>query len=364
MKNKNNSIEIKNTEYLDLITELKSKIQVSQIKAHIKVNEELLKLYWEIGRIIVEKQKISSWGDGIIKQISKDLQTHFPNMKGFSITNIKYMKKWFIFYASLKICDKNSNITKSPQLVDEFNYCDIFYVPWGHNREIITKCKSLDEAIYYIQQTIKNNLSRVQLIEKIKKNDFLSVGKSYNNFKDKLPDIHSKLAIETLKNPYNFDFLSLREDYDERELEDALIDNITHFLLELGQGFAFVGRQYKLLVGNKNFKIDLLFYHIILHSYVVVELKTVDFQPEFAGKLNFYVSAVDGELKGVNDNPTIGLLICKSKNKTIVEYSFKDINKPIGISEYELTNTLPNKFKSTLPTIEEIENELGNSYEK
>ena len=370
------------SEYKNLIREIKSKIQTSQIKAHIKVNEELLKLYWEIGKIITIKQKKSSWGDGIIKQISKDLQFEFPNMKGFSVRNIKYMKQWFQFYSNRQqVVAQLDNSNKSQinkdkenstrqqavaqleesqklQLVKQLNK-NIFNIPWGHNIAIITKCKSFQETAFYIQQTIQNNYSRSQLIERIKKDDYQRTGKAISNFKEKLPDIHSKLAIETLKNPYNLDFLSLREEHDERELEDALMDNLSNFLIELGRGFAFVGRQYKLKVGRKDFKIDLLFYHIKLRSYVVIELKTVDFKPEFAGKLNFYVSAIDGEIKEDNDNPTIGLLICKSKDDTVVEYSFKDIKKPIGISEYQLTKILPDQYKSSLPTIEEIEAELS-----
>jgi len=373
---------IKNQEYKNLIREIKSKIQTSQIKAHIKVNEELLKLYWEIGKIITIKQNKSSWGDGVIKQISKDLQSEFPNMKGFSVRNIKYMKQWFQFYSirqqvvarldnsnkSQISKDKENSIrqqtvaqleeTQKLQLVKQLNK-NIFKIPWGHNIAIITKCKVFQETAFYIQQTIQNNYSRSQLIERINKDDYQRTGKAISNFKEKLPDIHSKLAIETLKNPYNFDFLSLREEHDERELEDALMDNLSNFLIELGQGFAFVGRQYKLKVGQKDFRIDLLFYHIKLRSYVVIELKTVDFKPEFAGKLNFYISAIDGEIKEENDNPTIGLLICKSKDDTVVEYSFKDIKKPIGISEYQLTKILPNQYKSSLPTIEEIETELS-----
>jgi len=368
-------------EYKTLIREIKIKIQTSQIKAHIKVNVELLKLYWDIGKIITIKQNKSSWGDGVIKQISKDLQLYFPNMKGFSVRNIVYMKKWFQFYTnSQKSTDQLENLDhhqlvdnkentivqqavaqlKKTKIVNQLNH-NAFNIPWGHNIAIISKCNSLEEASFYIHQTLQNNYSRKQLLDRIKADDYKRSGKSVNNFEEKLPAIHSKLAMETLKNPYNFDFLNLREEHDERELEDALMNNLSNFLIELGQGFSFVGRQYKLKIGQKDFKIDLLFYHIKLHSYVVIELKTVDFKPEFAGKLNFYVSAIDGEIKGVNDNPTIGLLICKSKDDTVVEYSFKDINKPIGISDYILTKILPDKFKSSLPTIEDIEAEL--SYE-
>jgi len=234
----------------------------------------------------------------------------------------------------------------------------IFQIPWGHNREIITKCKTLNEANFYVNQTIENNYSRAVLVHQIESALYNRAGKAITNFESRLPSIDSDLAIQTLKDTYCFDFLNITEKHNEKELEDALMDNMTSFLLELGQGFSFVGRQYKLDVGGSEFKIDLLFYHIKLYCYVVVELKAVDFKPEFAGKLNFYTSAVDGEIKGERDNPTIGILVCKSKNDTIVEYALKDIDKPLGVSEYSITDILPKEFKSSLPSIEQIENEL------
>jgi predicted nuclease of restriction endonuclease-like (RecB) superfamily len=231
-------------------------------------------------------------------------------------------------------------------------------IPWGHNLVIISKIKDQQEALFYVQETVENNWSRTVLIHQIEGKLFQRTGKAINNFETMLPKPQSDLAGETLKDPYKFDFLMLREKHDERELENALVDQVTRFLMELGAGFSFLGHQYKIIVGDEDFFLDMLFYHTRLHCYVVVELKTVKFKPEFAGKLNFYISAVDGILRTEGDNPTIGMLICKSKNKTIVEYALKDINKPIGVSEYEISSILPDEYKSSLPSIEEIEAEL------
>jgi len=340
-------MNLKTSDYKKFIQELKSKIQTSQIKASIKVNEELLKLYWQIAQMIVAKQKEASWGDNIIEKISRDLKIEFPNMKGFSVTNIKYMRQWYLFFS------------KSQQVVDQ-----IFKIPWGHNIVVITKIKNIDEALYYTQKTIENGWSRAVLVHQIESRLYYREGKAITNFDKKLPPPQSDLAKASLKDPYCFDFLTMGEKYSEKELEEALTKQITQFLLELGSGFAFVGRQYRLEVGGDEFFIDLLFYHIKLRCYIVVELKTVKFKPEFAGQLNFYVSAIDGELKEKRDNPTIGILICKSKNNTVVEYALNKIDNPIGVSEYELTDRLPQEFKSTLPTIQEIEAELENIEER
>ncbi len=336
---------IQTTEYKEFIQKIKKKAQQAQIKASVRVNSTLLEFYWELGADIVEKQKTANWGSGFLKQISKDLMNEFPDMKGFSLRNIKYIRQWYLFY-----CEENE---KGQQVV-----ALLTQIPWGHNLHIITKLKKMDEALFYVQKTVENGWSRSVLVHQIESKLYERSGKAISNFSNTLPNPQSDLANELTKDPYQFDFLTLREKHDERELEDALMEHITKFLLELGQGFAFVGRQYKLDVGGRDFKIDLLFYHLKLYCYVVVELKVVDFEPEFAGKLNFYISAVDGELKSEKDNPTIGILICKSKNSTIVEYSLKNINKPIGVSEYRLSNILPKEFKSSLPSIEEIEAEL------
>jgi predicted nuclease of restriction endonuclease-like (RecB) superfamily len=336
-------MKLDNNEYKNFIKDIKNKILSSQIKASLKVNEELLRLYWEIAKQIVQKQKEAKWGDGFLEQLSKDLKQEFPNMKGFSTTNIKYMRRWYLFWYDVK----------SPQVVDE-----IFKIPWGHNREIITKIKQKEEALFYVKKTIQNNWSRNVLIHQIELQLYKREAKSINNFQQKLPSPQSDLAKEITKDPYVFDFLTISQKHNEKELENALIDNITNFLLELGNGFAFVGKQYKLEIAEDEFYIDLLFYHIKLKCYVVIELKTQKFKPEFAGQLNFYVSAIDGELKQKDDNPTIGLLICKSKNDTVVEYALKNINTPMGVSEYQLVKNLPNDLKNALPSIKELEEEL------
>ena len=352
------------TEYKQWLNEIKQKFQSSQIKASIQVNNILLEFYWNLGNEIVEKQKNSTWGSGFLQQLSIDLSAEFPDVKGFSYTNIKNIRQWFLFWQQA-VGELES--TKSQQLVGESSIentkqvvSQILQIPWGHNVVIIQKCKNMQEALYYVQNTIKNGISRIVLIHQIETNLYARDGKAITNFEATLPPLQSDLAKEITKDPYVFDFLSLTKGYQEKELENALTENITKFLLELGSGFAFVGRQYKLIVGGDEFRIDLLFYHIKLKCYVVVELKATEFKPEFAGKLSFYTSAVDGEIKDINDNPTIGILICKSKNDLVVEYALKDINKPLGISQYELTEILPKEYKSSLPSIEEIEAQFQN----
>ncbi|PRM97071.1 PDDEXK nuclease domain-containing protein [Aliarcobacter cryaerophilus] len=336
-------------EYKEFLTNIKSKIKTAQLKAHIKVNEEMLRLYWDIGFMIVEKQKVSMWGDKILENISSDLKLEFPELQGFSRTNIIYMKKLYQFYSL------------GQQAVDQLQNDKIekiFYIPWGHNIHIISKSKDIDEALFYVNKTIENGYSRAELIEQMKKELYKRNGKAITNFKNTLPKLQSDLANEITKDPYSFDFLTLRQSYDEKELENALVSNMTKFLLELGSGFAFVGQQYKIVVDKNDFKIDLLFYHTKLHCFVVVELKTTDFKPEYAGKLNFYITAVDEQVKTKFDNPTIGILICKSKSDTVVEYALRNVSTPIGISQYELSNILPKELESSLPTIEQIEEEL------
>ena len=354
--------ELVSQEYKIWLESLKNKFRSSQIKASIKVNTTLLEFYWDLGEQIVEKQQEYKWGSGFLEKLSRDLSAEFPDVKGFSYTNVKNIRQWFVFWQQLV---GELKTTKSQQLVGESSVdktkqivSQIFMIPWGHNIAIIQKCKNIDEAIYYVQNTLKNGISRSVLVHQIESNLYERNGKALTNFENTLPPIQSDLAKEITKDPYIFDFVTLTQDYQEKELEDALTQNITNFLLELGSGFAFVGRQYKLIVGGDEFKIDLLFYHIKLKCYVVVELKATSFKPEHAGKLSFYTSAIDGELKSSDDNPTIGILICKSKNDTVVEYALRDINKPLGISEYQLTEILPKEYKSSLPSIKEIEAKL------
>jgi len=332
----------KNKAYSAWLKELKNRVRQVQIKAAVKVNTELLKFYWKLGQDIVDKQKNAKWGDGFLKQLSMDLSSEFPDMKGFSKRNLELIRQWHVFYSQKNLIAKQA----VSQLVQ---------IPWGHNITIISKCKKLDEAFFYVQKTIQNNWSRSVLTHHIESHLFQREGQAITNFKATLPAPQSDLARETLKDPYNFDFLTLTEKHNEKELENALVNHVTKFLLELGAGFAYIGQQYRLEVSGDEFFIDLLFYHVRLHCYVVVELKSVKFKPEFAGKLNFYISAVDGILKSEQDNATIGILICKSKNDTVVEYALKDVRKPIGVSEYIITKNLPDEFKSSLPSIEEIE---------
>jgi predicted nuclease of restriction endonuclease-like (RecB) superfamily len=335
---------IKTDDYRAFIQDIKKRVKIAQIKATVSVNQELLRLYWDLAERIVEKQKATAWGDGFLLQMSRDLQAEFPDIKGFSKRNLEFIRQWYQFWA------EHSAIAK--QLVSQ--------IPWGHNLVIIRKIKDSEEATFYIQKTVQNGWSRAVLTHQIESNLYQRQGKAISNFQTTLPAPQSDLASETLKDPYVFDFLSLTEEYNERELETALVDHVTRFLLELGAGFSYLGRQYKLEVGEDEFFIDLLFYHVKLHCYVVVELKTVKFKPEFVGQLNFYVSAVDGVLKSEADNATIGILICKSKNDTVVEYALKGIHKPIGVSEYSIARNLPDELKSSLPSIEAIEAELNN----
>lgn len=358
-----NSQIIRNADYSAFIKDVKQRIQTAQIKAAVRVNQELLGLYWVLGEQIIEKQYEASWGDGFLEQMSHDLLAEFPEMKGFSRRNLYDMRRWVLFWQQaaaklgIEFCLQSvDQFAKQP--ASQFVRQLVAQIPWGHNLLIINKIKDFDEALFYVRKTIENNWSRAVLTHQIESGLYQRDGKAISNFEATLPAPQSDLAIQTLKDPYNFDFLMLRERHDERELENALVDHVTKFLLELGAGFSYLGRQFRLEIGGDEFFIDLLFYHVRLHCYVVVELKTDKFTPEFAGKLNFYISAVDGELKGEQDNPTIGILICKSKNDTVVEYSLKDVNKPIGVSEYAITKNLPDELKSSLPTIEEIEAEV------
>ncbi len=334
-------LEVK--EYKNILEDLKLKFKTSQIKAYIKVNSELLKFYWYLGKKIIEVQNNYKWGSKFLENLSKDLSKAFPNVKGFSKRNLELIRKWVGFW--------DNEIAK--QAVSQ-----IFQIPWGHNIVIIQKCKDIDEAIFYVENTLKNGISRNVLVHQIESGLFYRKNKAINNFEKTLPPVQSDLAKEITKDPYIFDFLSLSEEYKEKELENALIENIKDFLLELGNGFAFVGKQYKIEVSNQEYRIDLLFYHLKLHSYIVIELKNDEFKPEYAGKLNFYVSVVDDKLKSDKDNPTIGILICKSKDNLIVEYALRDVNKPIGVSEYKLTRELPEELKNNLPSEEDIKKQF------
>ncbi|HED36748.1 MAG TPA: DUF1016 domain-containing protein [Ignavibacteria bacterium] len=326
-------------EYLEWLNKLKSRIRRTQIKAALSVNSELIQLYWDIGKDLFEKQENKGWGNSVVENLSKDLKKEFPHMKGFSRRNLFYMKSFYSFY--------KSDFVKVQQLVAQ--------IPWGHNIKIISKSKNIEEAIFYLNETFENGWSRDILDIQIDSGLFERQGKAITNFSKSLPKPNSDLANQTLKDPYLFDFLTLKKDADEKSIEEQLTKHITHFLLELGKGFAFIGRQYPIEVGNKDYFIDLLFYHTKLRCYVVIELKAKGFKPEYAGKLNFYLSAVDESLKMPNDNPTIGMLLCKERDKIEAEYALRGMSQPIGIAEFKLSKVIPKEIKSELPTIEEIE---------
>lgn len=349
--NENLSVHTNDKEYKKFLVELKEKVKNSQLKAAVKVNYELLNLYWELGKKITEKQKEYSWGDSFISNLSNDLKKEFPDMKGFSVQNLKNIRYWYLFYAEYLI-----GLQPVSQLKKIEN--KIKSIPWGHNQRIMYKCKSVREAIFYVEKTIENGWSRTILEHQIDSKLYERLGSAISNFDSRLPKVQSELAKQTIKDPYNFDFLTLRDKYDERELEDALVKQITSFLLELGTGFSYIGRQVHLKVGDSDFYIDLLFYHVKLHCYVVVELKTEKFKPDFAGQLNFYVTAVNRDLKSQEDNQTIGILICKDKDNVVAEYSLANISQPIGISKYEISKLLEKEYKSSLPSIEEIEQSI------
>nr|WP_053225320.1 PDDEXK nuclease domain-containing protein [Simkania negevensis] len=330
--------------YLETLKKLKEKIQSSQIQAAVKVNQELIHLYWEIGIAISEKQEKEGWGAKTIEKLAKDLKAAFPHAKGFSRTNISYMVQFSKEYPEIEIIQ---------QLVGQ--------IPWGHNLILIQRLSNREERLWYVKKIIENGWSRNMLSIWIDSDLYRREGKAITNFTNTLPPLQSDLANQTLKDPYCFDFLSLTKNYEERDLEKGLIDHIQKFLIELGKGFAFVGKQCELKVSNTIYYLDLLFYHLELSCFCVIELKGTSFKPEYAGKINFYLSAVDDLMKRPHDNPSIGILLCKDKNKTEVEYALRDIKKPIGVASYEteIVKNLPEKLKSSLPSVEEIEAEIN-----
>ena len=366
-----------NRDFKSWVSQLKQDIRSAQIKAAIKVNTELLRLYWRIGADICEKQKSASWGDGWLKELSRELMTEFPDMKGFSHRNLQYIRQWYLFYnqentivqqvvAQLEDVNVQQPVAKldddmRQQPVAQISEDVFFSVPWGHHLYIISQCKDVSRAVFYLKKTVENGWSRAVLLNYLDTNLYERQGKAVNNFNRLLANPQSELAAQTLKDPYNFDFLTLDDEYRERELEHALTHNVTRFLLELGTGFAFVGSQVPLQVGEDTVYPDLLFYHLELRCYVVVELKVTKFKGEHLGQLGVYVSAVNHIKKKPTDNPTIGLLICKTKNNVMAQYALESTNQPIGISEYQLSKLMPEHIQSQLPTIEDIEATLSDN---
>ena len=354
--------------YVEWLSNVKARFHQSQIKASIRVNTAMLEFYWSIGRDLVTLRAEERWGAGVVKQFALDMRQAFPDATGFSDTNVKYMKRWYLFYSEritkgqqvvdLLEDEKGQQVAgqigkgkkgqqvvgqievteKSHQVGDLLEMPEIFgNVAWGHHVQIFSHCNSLDEAIFYVNKVVEEGWSRSWLEDQIAAKLFHSQGSAITNFSQTLPSSQSQLAKEILKDPYHFEFLSLKAKYDEHDLEEALVANVTKFLLELGKGFSYVGRQMELqMPGGQTFFPDLIFYHIPQHRYVIIELKTVKYIPEFAGKLNFYVTAADKLLRGEGDNPSVGLIICKSTDKTIVEWSLQDIQKPLGVATYQL----------------------------
>ncbi len=333
-------------DYVAWLSDVKTRFRTAQAKAMVRVNTAMLEFYWSIGRDLTEMHPEENWGKGIVKQFALDMRNEFPEESGFSWSNVKDMKRWYLFYFEhigksqqpAGFSENDGVDKKSQQPVGFLEMPESFgLVPWGHHIHIVSKSNSLDEALFYINKTIEGNWSRNMLDDNIRHDLYSHTAKAITNFTDKLPVVQGQLAQEMLKDPYSFDFLTMKSGYDEKELEDALIANITRFLLELGEGFAFVGRQKELrMPDGTSFFPDLIFYHIPQKRYVVIDLKAVRFVPEFAGKINFYVTAADKLLKRDDDNPSVGLIICKAYDKTIVEWSLKDIDKPLGVAAYQL----------------------------
>lgn len=368
-------------DYAQWLIDIKTRYRKSQIKAAVKVNSEKLLFNWQLGRDLAVRKAEERWGNGIVEQVALDLQREFPG-DGFSASNVWYMKRWYLFYATklqqhvgqignakleqvVQEIQRNNNqrVAKLEQVAQEIHedgvqglaFPPIFsFVPWGHHVEILKKCKDIDEALFYIRRTVDEGWSRNYLLERIKADDYHNQAPALNNFPDQLPLPQAELAEEITKENYDFGFLSLPKGYNEKQLEDALCSQLTDFLLELGTGFAFVGRQKEIVVAGRTRRIDLLFYHIRLRAYVVCELKARAFEPEFAGKINYYVNAVDELLKAPDDNPTIGLLICSDMVDTDVKWSFKGITTPLGVAAYKNIQ----EIQKQLPTVEQLQERI------
>lgn len=354
--------------YADLLGEVKQRIRLGQTRAVLAANAEMICMYWDIGRMLHERQQQVGWGAAVIPQLARDLRNELPEVKGFSERNIGYMIRLAREYGPPPILQqavaKTGTSATVPQPVAQTDLPAILQqlvakTPWGHNILLMEKVKDLTARSWYMRQTIEQGWSRDVLNLMIGSRAHERQGKAVTNFADRLPSPQSDLIQQALKDPYIFDFLTLEEPFHERELESGLTSHLEKFLLELGQGFAFVGRQQRLEVGDEDYYLDLLFYHLRLRCFVVIELKKGVFKPEYAGKVNFYCNVVDDQLRHPDDNPTIGLILCQDKKTVLAEYALRGVEKPIGVSEYELTRALPENLKSVLPSIEEIERELS-----
>lgn len=339
---KTNLVGTRPAGYDELLRDIKQRIRTAQVKASLAVNRELVLLYWSIGRDILERQAKLGWGAKVIEGLAADLHRAFPSIKGLSRTNLLYMRAFAEAWPDEEIVQ---------QLAGQ--------LPWFHNCVLLDKVKDAEERRWYIQAATQNGWSRNVLVMQIESGLYHRAGKAVTNFKARLPAADSDLAQQIVKDPYNFDFLTLADAARERELETGLLAHLERFLLELGSGFAFVGRQVPLEVGGEDFWIDLLFYHLKLRCYVVVDLKMTPFKPEYSGKMNFYLAAVDDLLRHPDDKPSIGLILCQGKNRLVAEYALRGTTAPMGVAEFMLMEKLPEQLRGTLPTIEEIEAELA-----
>jgi predicted nuclease of restriction endonuclease-like (RecB) superfamily len=329
------------TNYDAFLSTLKQRIRTAQVRAALAVNKELVLLYWQIGKEILQRQQDEGWGTKVIERLAKDLKREFPDIKGFSRTNLLYMRAFAEAYPD-------------ESFVHQFGG----QIPWRHNCVLLDRVKVPEQRIWYIQQILENGWSRAVLEMQIESRLYERQGSAITNFSETLPKPQSDLAQQLIKDPYNFDFLTLGKEAQERDLERALVERIRDFLLELGAGFSFVGSQYPLEVSGQEYRLDLLFYHLKLRCYVIIDLKMVEFQPEFSGKMNFYVSAVNAILRHPDDQPTIGIILCKSKNKTVAELALQGMTQPIGVSTHQIGQDVPDQLKSILPTVEQLELEL------
>jgi predicted nuclease of restriction endonuclease-like (RecB) superfamily len=357
------------TDYSAFLESLKNRIQQAQTKAMLSVNRELIQLYWDIGRLIVDRQEHAGWGQSVLERLADDLQKALPGVNGFSRSNVFRMRAFFLAYRPAEQVAQAVRQTKATrkvaQPVRQLHKAGppqaVAGVPWGHNVLLLQKLKDPAQRLWYAAKTVEHGWSRAVLTVHIESNLFKRQGKAISNFAETLPPPQSDLAQQSLKDPYLFDFLTLREDAIERDLELGLVDHIQKFLLELGAGFAFVGRQQPLIVGDSDYYVDLLFYHLKLRCFVVIDLKMNSFTPEDAGKMNFYLSTIDAQVRHAHDAPSIGLILCKTNNRLIAEYALRDITKPIGVAEWQtkLVQSLPKSLQGSLPSIEQIEAEFG-----
>lgn len=348
-----------NTEYKDWLLAIKSKISQTQVRIAKAANSVLLAFYWELGKDISKNINVTKWGSKVIDQLAEDLKKELPDLKGFSRTNLYYIKQFYEVFSQSeyqKLFVPQSEGQNQEPIIPQLGG----QIPWGHIKVLLSKAKIASEAYFYMQELIKNQWNRDVFSFQIKSQLHLSKGNAITNFEQTLPTVQSSLAKQTIKDPYVFDFLTLTDSFKEKDIENKLVEHVSKFLLELGKGFAFLGKQYHLEVAEQDYYIDLLFYHTTLKCYVVIELKNTKFIPEYAGKLNFYLSAVDDALKQESDKPSIGILLCRDKNNVEVEFALRGMSQPMDVSEFNLTEVLPENLKSSLPTIEEIEKGLEN----